>query len=118
MKTKGSYCLFFILSVCFSPALALDLSYKSDIPADNKPSEEYLKKRNELNHGNWGTKKLTEDNALAEKWGDEISKYNNRFVQQNSLDYNDRFAQQNRLGFSNVGYIQQLKLSPHMKPTN
>ncbi|OTA21146.1 hypothetical protein Xbed_00797 [Xenorhabdus beddingii] len=85
MKIKGSYCLFFVLSVCFSQALALDLSYKSDIPADNKPSEEYLKKRNELESGNWNTKKLAEDNTLAEKREDERREYNNKYQQKNSL---------------------------------
>ncbi|MBI6550440.1 hypothetical protein [Xenorhabdus lircayensis] len=112
MKIKGSYCLFFILSVCFSPALALDLSYKSDIPADNKPSEEYLKKRNELNHGNWGTKKLTEDNALAEKRENEIKEYNNRFEQKNSFDQKDSLA------LSYDWDERQLRLSPHMKQTH
>ncbi|WFQ80210.1 hypothetical protein PXH59_03310 [Xenorhabdus sp. SF857] len=59
MKIKGSHCLFLILSVWFSQALALDLSYQSGIPADNKPSEEYLKKEEhtgswELEHGKTG----------------------------------------------------------------
>ncbi|WP_099141694.1 hypothetical protein [Xenorhabdus kozodoii] len=67
MKIKGAYCLFFILSVWFSQAQALDLSYKSDIPVDNKPSEEYQKKRGSLEHENWNAEKLAKDNTLAEK---------------------------------------------------
>ncbi|OKP05399.1 hypothetical protein [Xenorhabdus eapokensis] len=87
MKIKGSYCLFFILSVWFSQALALDLSYKSDIPADNKPSEEYLKKRDSLGHGSWNTEKLAKDNALAEKRENEQKEYNDKFNKHhNGLD--------------------------------
>ncbi|CAM3534967.1 hypothetical protein; putative exported protein [Xenorhabdus nematophila ATCC 19061] len=78
MKIKGSFCLFFILSVCFSQVMALDFSYKSDIPADNKPSEEYLKKRTQLGHENWRTEKLAADNALAEKRENELKKYHSR----------------------------------------
>ncbi|SFO08764.1 hypothetical protein [Xenorhabdus japonica] len=103
MKIKGSYCLFFILSVCFSQALALDLSYKSDIPADNKPSEEYLNKRNKLNHENWNTEKLAEDNALAEKRENERKEYNNRFEQKNNLEFSYNW---------NEG---QFNVSPHTK---
>ncbi|MDC9598862.1 hypothetical protein [Xenorhabdus anantnagensis] len=103
MKIKGSYCLFFILSVCFSQALALDLSYKSDIPADNKPSEEYLKKRNKLNPENWNTEKLAEDNALAEKRENERKEYNNRFEQKNSLAFSYNWDE------------EQFKVSPHAK---
>ncbi|SFU28451.1 hypothetical protein [Xenorhabdus koppenhoeferi] len=79
MKIKGSPFLFFILSVCFSQALALDLGYKSDIPADNKPSEEYLKKRNQLDHKDWDMEKLASDNTLAEKQENERQEYQNRF---------------------------------------
>ncbi|OKP05398.1 hypothetical protein [Xenorhabdus eapokensis] len=78
MKIKGSYCLFFILSVWFSQALALDLSYQGDIPADNKPSQEYLKKRDKLHDGNWDREKLVKDNALAEKQESEQRKYSDR----------------------------------------
>ncbi|MBD2812255.1 hypothetical protein ID853_15520 [Xenorhabdus sp. Vera] len=79
MKIKGSPFLFFILSVCFSQALALDLGYKSAIPADNKPSEEYLKKRNQLDHKDWNMEKLASDNALAEKRENERQEYQNKF---------------------------------------
>ncbi|WP_338885197.1 hypothetical protein [Xenorhabdus sp. TH1] len=78
MKIKGSYCLFFILSVWFSQALALDLSYKSDIPADNKPSKTYLNKRDKLHDGNWDREKLAKDNTLAEKQENEQKEYNHR----------------------------------------
>ncbi|AOM39461.1 hypothetical protein [Xenorhabdus hominickii] len=103
MKIKGAYCLFFILSGCFSQALALDFSYKSDIPIDNKPSEEYLKKRDELNQGSWSTEKLAEANALAEKRENELK------------EYNDRSEQKNRLAFSYDWDDKQLKLAPHMQ---
>ncbi|BET97095.1 hypothetical protein [Xenorhabdus taiwanensis] len=87
MKIKGSHYLFFILSVWFSQALALDLSYQSDIPADNKPSEEYLKKRDSLGHGSWNTEKLAKDNALAEKRENEQKEYNDKFNKHhNGLD--------------------------------
>ncbi|OKP07208.1 hypothetical protein [Xenorhabdus thuongxuanensis] len=87
MKIKGSHYLFFILSVWFSQALALDLSYKSDIPADNKPSEEYLEKRDSLGHGSWNTEKLAKDNALAEKRENEQKEYNDKFNKHhNGLD--------------------------------
>ncbi|MDX7991391.1 hypothetical protein FE394_08840 [Xenorhabdus sp. Reich] len=112
MKIKGAFCLFFILSVCCSQALALDLSYKSDIPADNKPPEEYLKKRNELGHGNWNTEKLAEDNALAEKREDEVRKYNNTFDQANGLSFTyDWDGKKYDLDGN------QLKTPPHMKQT-
>ncbi|MEQ1977077.1 hypothetical protein [Xenorhabdus sp. SGI240] len=87
MKIKGSHCLFLILSVWFSQALALDLSYPSGIPADNKPSEEYLKKRDTLDRGNWNTEKLAKDNALVEKQENELKEYNDRFNKyHNGLD--------------------------------
>ncbi|PHM48362.1 hypothetical protein [Xenorhabdus miraniensis] len=105
MKIKGLHCLFFLLSACCSQALALDLSYKSDIPADNKPSEEYLKKRSGLDHGSWNTEKLAKDNALAEKREDELKEYNNKFEQKNSL------------AFSYDWYDKQFKANPHMKNT-
>ncbi|MDX7986007.1 hypothetical protein FE392_01465 [Xenorhabdus sp. 12] len=87
MKIKGASCLLFIFSVCFSQAFAWDLSYKSNIPTDNKPSDEYLKKREGLNHGHWDTKKLAEDNALAEKRENELEEYKNRSTQQNNLSF-------------------------------
>ncbi|MDC9590137.1 hypothetical protein PSI23_12720 [Xenorhabdus sp. XENO-10] len=115
MKIKGSYCLFFILSVCFSQALALDLSYKSDIPADNKPSEEYLKKRDKLNPGNWNTEKLAEDNALAEKRENERKEYNNRFEQKNSLAFSYNWDE----GQFNVSpYTKQHQFMEHFKEQN
>ncbi|WP_228005644.1 hypothetical protein [Xenorhabdus sp. BG5] len=92
MKIKGSHCLFFILSVWFSQALALDLSYQSDVPADNNPSKEYLKKRDKLHDGNWGTEKLAKDNALAEKQENEQKEYNNRssdWYRSNSFSFKD-----------------------------
>ncbi|WP_244431852.1 hypothetical protein [Xenorhabdus szentirmaii] len=95
--------MFLILSVCFSQALALDLSYKSDIPADNKPSEEYLKKRERLNHSNWNTEKLAEDNALAEKRENQVK------------EYHDKFEQKQNLEFSYDWDGKQLKTSPHMR---
>ncbi|WP_338803089.1 hypothetical protein WDV76_12020 [Xenorhabdus griffiniae] len=84
MKIKGSHYLFFILSVWFSQVQALDLSYKSDIPADNKPSKEYLKKRDTLDSGNWNTEKLAQDNALAEKRENEQKEYHDKFNQHHS----------------------------------
>lgn len=114
MKTKGLHCLFFLLSVCCSQALALDLSYKSDIPADNKPSEEYLKKRSELGHGSWNTEKLAEDNALAEKREDELKEYNSKFEPKTSLGFSHDW----NLGFSYDWYDKQFKANSHTKDTH
>ncbi|OKP05397.1 hypothetical protein [Xenorhabdus eapokensis] len=82
MKIKGSYCLFFILSVWFSQALALDLSYQGDIPVDNRPSGEYLKKKFSLNssdYENWNMERVTKANALVEKGKKELKEYNGKF---------------------------------------
>ncbi|CDG21770.1 conserved exported protein of unknown function [Xenorhabdus poinarii G6] len=87
MKMKGSYCLFLALSVWFSQALALDFSYKSDIPTDNKPSEDYLQKRNKLSHENWKSEKLAEANALAEKGENERQEYLDKFEREKNLSF-------------------------------
>ncbi|PHM61130.1 hypothetical protein [Xenorhabdus ishibashii] len=108
MKIKGFHCLFFILLVWFSQALALDLSYKSDIPADNKPSEEYLKKRNTLDRGSWNTEKLAKDNALAEKRENEQKEYNDKFNKHyNGLDKKSRELSYGWNGYSHKPDIMQ-----------
>ncbi|MBD2785465.1 hypothetical protein ID858_10225 [Xenorhabdus sp. DI] len=112
MKIKGTYCLFFILSVCFSQALAFDLSYKSDIPADNKPSEEYLKKRNNLDHGHWNTEKLAEDNALAEKREDELKEYHDKFKQKNGVKFPFDWGE---LHLKTSPYMENNQFIPHLR---
>ncbi|WP_237387907.1 hypothetical protein [Xenorhabdus sp. Sc-CR9] len=107
MKIKGSPFLFFILSVCFSQALALDLGYKSAIPADNKPSEEYLKKRNQLDHKDWNMEKLASDNALAEKRENERQEYQNRFK-------HNTFEQKQPSPFPYDWDKERWKISSHM----
>ncbi|WP_053014331.1 MULTISPECIES: hypothetical protein [Xenorhabdus] len=96
MKIKGSYCLFLLLSVWFSQALALDLSYQNDIPADNRPSEEYLKKRLNLGssgYGSWDMKELAKGNTLAEKREKELKEYNDRFGVKNLSFPHDWYPQ-------------------------
>ncbi|CDL86609.1 hypothetical protein [Xenorhabdus cabanillasii] len=78
MKIKGSYSLFFLTVIGCSQALAYDFSYKSDIPADNKPSGEYLKKREELGANYWDVNKLAQDNVLAEKREEELREYSQK----------------------------------------
>ncbi|WP_047685363.1 MULTISPECIES: hypothetical protein [Xenorhabdus] len=78
MKIKGIHSLFFITVIGCSQASAYDFSYKSDIPADNKPSGEYLKKREELGTNYWNINKLAQDNALAEKREEELKEYTKR----------------------------------------
>ncbi|PHM29385.1 hypothetical protein [Xenorhabdus budapestensis] len=75
MKIKGIHSLFFLTVIGCFQALAYDFSYKSDIPADNKPSGEYLKKREELGANYWNVNKLAQDNALAEKREEELKEY-------------------------------------------
>ncbi|MDC9593870.1 hypothetical protein [Xenorhabdus sp. IM139775] len=109
MKIKGTYCLFFILSVCFSQALAFDLSYKSDIPVDNKPSEEYLTKRNKLDQGSWDTEKLAEDNALAEKRENELKEYNKKFNQKNGVTFSYDWNEQHLKAYPHIKHNQAMQ---------
>ncbi|PHM37531.1 hypothetical protein [Xenorhabdus innexi] len=75
MRIKRITSLIFLMVIGCSQALAHDFSYKSNIPADNKASEEYLKKRDELDNNNWQVDKLARENALAEKRAEEAKKY-------------------------------------------
>ncbi|OKP07206.1 hypothetical protein [Xenorhabdus thuongxuanensis] len=82
MKIKGASCLFFILPMWFFQAQALDLSYRSAITVDNRPSGEYLKKRFSLDSSdneNWNMDKPTKANTLAEKGEKELKEYNGKF---------------------------------------
>ncbi|MCK3670856.1 hypothetical protein [Photorhabdus noenieputensis] len=64
---KGSRYIFVILSAISCQVFASNFDYKSDIPVDNKPSEEYLKKRENLKPQHWNVDKLITDNNTAEK---------------------------------------------------
>ncbi|AKH65614.1 MULTISPECIES: hypothetical protein [Photorhabdus] len=68
---KGSRYIFVILSAISFQAFALNFHYKSDIPADNKPSAEYMKQRENLEPNRLNVDKLTEDNELVKKWEQE-----------------------------------------------
>ncbi|PHM73676.1 hypothetical protein [Xenorhabdus kozodoii] len=103
MKIKGTYCLFLILSVWFSNALAFDFSYKNEIPADNKPSKEYLQKRNNLEH-RWNMEEMAKDNALAEKREKELKEYDGRFESLGA--HHDWY---NKQPFNTYSYIQQIQ---------
>ncbi|MDE1478436.1 hypothetical protein KKI95_00475 [Xenorhabdus bovienii] len=92
MKIKGVSCLFFILSVGCTQALALDFSYKSEVPTDNKPSEEYLKKRARLDSKYWNVDTLTQDNVLAEKREKEKEGYNKKFENKNIIGFPHHFS--------------------------
>ncbi|WP_338885196.1 hypothetical protein [Xenorhabdus sp. TH1] len=96
MKIKGYYCLFFILSVWFSQALALDLSYQGDIPAANRPSEEYPKKTFSLDssdYENWNMEKLAKGNTLAGKQERKLHKYDDKFEKKRLGLPHDWYAQ-------------------------
>ncbi|TDB53435.1 hypothetical protein [Photorhabdus luminescens] len=67
MMSKGSRYIFAILSAISFQAFASNFDYKSDIPADNKPSAEYLKKRENLKPKHWDVDKLITDNNVVEK---------------------------------------------------
>ncbi|MBS9423714.1 hypothetical protein [Photorhabdus caribbeanensis] len=67
MMIKGSRYIFVILSAISCQVFASNFDYKSDIPVDNKPSEEYLKKRENLNLQPWNVDKIITDNNAAEK---------------------------------------------------
>ncbi|MCT8343020.1 MULTISPECIES: hypothetical protein [Photorhabdus] len=67
MMSKGSRYIFVILSAISFQAFASNFDYKSDIPADNKPSTEYLKKRENLKPKHWNVDRLITDNNAAEK---------------------------------------------------
>ncbi|KGM29123.1 MULTISPECIES: hypothetical protein [Photorhabdus] len=64
---KGSRYVFAVLSAISFQAFASNFDYKSDIPVDNKPSEEYLKKRENLKSEYWDVNELIADNQAAEK---------------------------------------------------
>ncbi|NRN26951.1 hypothetical protein [Photorhabdus heterorhabditis] len=67
MMIKGSRYIFVILSAISFQVFALNFDYKSDIPADNKPSADYLKKRENLQSKHWNVNELIADNEAAEK---------------------------------------------------
>ncbi|WP_445493909.1 hypothetical protein [Photorhabdus sp. SF281] len=65
---KGSRYIFVILSAISFQSFAVNFHYKSDIPADNKPSAEYMKQRENLASNYLNVDKLTADNELVKKW--------------------------------------------------
>ncbi|WP_340621997.1 hypothetical protein [Xenorhabdus siamensis] len=123
MKIKGIHSLFFLTVIGCSQASAYDFSYKSDIPADNKPSEEYLKKREELGTNYWNINKLAQDNALAEKREEELKEYSERHDSKmytglpSDWDYAKKRYLMNGLppqynesaGFQKLGFSYQIK---------
>ncbi|EQB98892.1 hypothetical protein LGZ99_07260 [Photorhabdus temperata] len=64
---KGTHYIFVILSAISFQAFALNFHYKSDIPADNKPSAEYMKQRENLESNHLNVDKLAADNELVKK---------------------------------------------------
>ncbi|MBC8950353.1 hypothetical protein [Xenorhabdus sp. TS4] len=108
MKIKGSHCLFFILSVWFFQAQALDLSYQGDIPVDNRLSGEYLKKRFSLDssdYENWNMDKPAKAITLAEKGKKELKEYN---------EYNGKFEKKS-LGLPPDWYAQSFNAYPDIQ---
>ncbi|OWO84177.1 hypothetical protein B5C26_03875 [Photorhabdus luminescens] len=108
MMSKGSRYVFVILSAISFQAFASNFDYKSDIPADNKPSAEYLKKRENLRSKhldmNWDLNELIANNKAERKWelerqvreielrrkGEEFNNFNN------FNHFNDRFSEKIR----------------------
>ncbi|ETS30111.1 MULTISPECIES: hypothetical protein [Photorhabdus] len=91
---KGSRYIFVILSAISFQAFALNFHYKSDIPADNKPSAEYMKQRENLASKHLNVDKLTADNELVKKWEqgrqvEETKRYAERW--QNNEQFNHGF---------------------------
>ncbi|BET97097.1 hypothetical protein [Xenorhabdus taiwanensis] len=108
MKIKGAYYLFFILPVWFFQAQALDLSYRSDIPVDNRPSGEYLKKRFSLDSSdceNWNMGKPAKANTLAGKGEQELKEYN---------EYNGKFEKKSS-GLPLDWYAQSFNTYPDIQ---
>ncbi|CDG89394.1 hypothetical protein L7750_10310 [Xenorhabdus bovienii] len=108
MKIKGVSCLFFILSMGCTQALALDFSYKSEMPTDNKPSEEYLKKRAGLDSKYWNVDTLTQDNVLAEKREEEMKQYNKKFENKNGIGLSYDWESKNLKSFQHMQQTSHL----------
>ncbi|KMW75065.1 hypothetical protein TI10_04870 [Photorhabdus luminescens subsp. luminescens] len=105
MASKGSRYIFVILSAISFQVFASNFDYKSDIPADNKPSAEYLKKRENLEPKhldmNRDLNELIANNKAEKKWelerqvreielrrkGEEFNNFNH---------FNDRFSEKIR----------------------
>ncbi|WP_232832367.1 hypothetical protein [Photorhabdus sp. CRCIA-P01] len=116
---KGSRYIFVILSAISFQAFALNFHYKSDIPADNKPSAEYLKKRENLESKhldmNWDLNELIANNKAAEKWElekqvreieflpkiEEFNKFNN------FNNFDDGFSEKVRQDFERAARIKE-----------
>ncbi|WP_434525199.1 hypothetical protein [Photorhabdus asymbiotica] len=92
MIIKGSRYIFVILSAVSFQAFALNFDYKSEIPADNKPSADYLKKRENLKSKHWNVNELIADNQAAEKLEQEKQgRYEKKYAAnwQESQRFND-----------------------------
>ncbi|NHB97037.1 hypothetical protein [Photorhabdus stackebrandtii] len=89
---KGSHYVFAILSAISFQTFALNFHYESDIPADNKPSAEYMKQRENLESNHLNVDKLTADNELVKKWeqgkqAEETKRYAERWQNNERFNY-------------------------------
>ncbi|TNH42500.1 hypothetical protein [Photorhabdus luminescens] len=106
MMNKGSRYVFVILSAISFQAFASNFDYKSDIPADNKPSEEYLKKREDLKPKYWNVDKLITDNNAAEK-GELARQAKEDGLNWKSEEFNNRIDERIRQDLERAARIEE-----------
>ncbi|MCC8457407.1 hypothetical protein [Photorhabdus aegyptia] len=103
---KGSRYVFAVLSAISFQVFASNFDYKSDIPVDNKPSEEYLKKRENLKPKHWNVDELITDNNAAEKRERERQMKEDE-LNRKSREFNDRANEKIRQDIERAARIKE-----------